>query len=112
MIAQQHVDRIPGQQSFLTVTDSALEVIRNIAKTKPQGCFSILADIGAHTTTWRYEWRDQFTDQDYIVDIQDQEIVLDATTIAYILDEYTLDYVNTEFRMMKHSQGPLRHRRG
>ena len=107
----QQVDRLPTEQSFLTVTDAAAEVIKNIAGTKPLGCFRIDADIRANQTIWRYEWVDEFTDQDFVTTANGVDIVMTATTIAYILDEYTLDYRDTEFHISKNSQGPLRHQR-
>jgi Fe-S cluster assembly iron-binding protein IscA len=108
---KQDVDQLPGGASFLTVTKTALEVIRNIAATKPGGCFRIEADIRPKQTLWRYEWVDEFTDQDYITEVDGVEIVMTATTIAYILDEYTLDYVNTEFHISKNVKGALRHQK-
>lgn len=107
----QQVDKLPTEQSFLTVTDRAAEVIKNIAGTKPEGCFRIDADIQPNQTFWRYEWVDEFTDQDFITRANGVDIVMTATTIAYILDEYTLDYVNSEFHISKNAQGPLRHQR-
>lgn len=108
---KQDIDPLPGGASFLTVTDTALEVIRNTAKTKPQGCFRIDADIRAQQTLWSFAWDDEFTKEDFVTEVQGVEIVMTATTIAYILDEYTLDYVNTEFRIYKNPQGALRHQR-
>jgi Fe-S cluster assembly iron-binding protein IscA len=108
---KQQVDILPGGTSFLTVTETAQEVIRNIANSKPQGCFRIEADIRPQQTLWRYEWVDEFTDQDYITEVAGVEIVMTATTIAYILDEYTLDYVNSSFHISKNARGPLRHAR-
>ncbi len=105
------VDKLPTEQSFLTVTDSAAEVIRNIARSKPEGCFRIDADIGPQQTLWRFEWVDEFTGEDFITTANGVDIVMTATTIAYILDEYTLDYVNTEFRIKKNPDGALRHQR-
>lgn len=105
------VDRLPGTNTFLTVTDTAQEVIRNIARAKPEGCFRVTADIQARQTIWRYEWTDTFTEEDYVIDVADLEIAMTATTIAYILDEYTLDYVNSQFHMSKNAKGPLRHQR-
>jgi len=103
------LDPLPGGASFLTVTDRALEVIDNLSKLKKEGCFRIDADIQAHQTIWRYEWVDEFTDQDYVTEVKGREIVMTATTIAYILDEYTLDYVNSNFHISKNSKGALRH---
>jgi Fe-S cluster assembly iron-binding protein IscA len=111
MMQKQDVDQLPGGASFLTVTPTAQEVIRNIAATKPRGCFRIEADIRPQQTLWRYEWVDEFTDQDYITEVAGVEIVMTATTIAYILDEYTLDYVNSAFHIKKNAQGPLRHQK-
>jgi Fe-S cluster assembly iron-binding protein IscA len=103
------VDRLPTEASFLTVTDHAIEVIKNIARTKPQGCFRIDADIGAKNTVWRFAWDDKFSQEDFVTEVKGVEIVMTATTIAYILDEYTLDYVNSEFRIKKNPEGALRH---
>lgn len=106
----QQVDRLPeGARSFLTVTDSAQQQIRQLTATEPPGCFRIRADILATHTAWTFAWDDRFTDEDFVVDIGDIEIVMDATTIAYILDEYTLDYQSQQFRIAKNSAGPLRH---
>ena len=107
---KSQVDRLPTPATFLTVTPTALEVIKNHSVNKPQGCFRIDADIQAKKTVWKFAWDDRFTDDDFVIDISGTEIVMTATTIAYILDEYTLDYVNSEFNIKKNSDGALRHR--
>ena len=106
---KQNVDRLPTPATFLTVTPRALEVVKNHSVGKPQGCFRIDADIQAKKTVWRFAWDDQFTDDDFVVEVSGAEIVMTATTIAYILDEYTLDYVQSEFVINKNAQGPVRH---
>jgi len=106
----QSVDRIPADSnSFLTVTDSAVQAIQQLAQTKPAGCFRLRADILAKKTDWYFEWDDVFREEDFVVEVKGVEIVLDATTIAYILDEYTLDYAEDRFRIARNSDGPLRH---
>jgi Fe-S cluster assembly iron-binding protein IscA len=109
----QQVDRLPpGADSFLTVTPAAREEILRLKMEKQQqGAMSCRCDIGAKETVWRYEWRDDFTDEDFVIELADLEIVMDAVSIAYVLDEYTLDYQKQRFVMYKNPRGPLRHQR-
>jgi Fe-S cluster assembly iron-binding protein IscA len=58
-----------------------------------------------------FEWDDQFSAEDYIVDVRQLEIVMDVNTVAYILDEYTLDFNNNRFQLAKNAKGPLRHQK-
>jgi Fe-S cluster assembly iron-binding protein IscA len=108
---KSQVDRLPGPANFLTVTPTALEVIKNHSVNKPQGCFRVNADIQPKVTLWQFAWDDRFTDEDFVTDVNGVEIVMTATTIAYILDEYTLDYVQSEFKISKNPSGPLRHQK-
>ena len=111
-IAMQ-VERIPGDNYFLTYTPSAVQAIHALGLTKPQGWFRIRCIVLADRTDIEFAWDDQATADDFLIPIPNThfELIMDAVSISYILDEYKLSHDGIRFILSKNPAGALRHQK-
>ena len=107
------VERIPGDNYFLTYSPEAIEAIQAIGKTKPEGWFRIRCIVLADRTDIEFAWDDRATDDDFLIPIPNStyELIMDAVSISYILDEYSLTHDGIRFILSKNPKGPIRHQK-
>ena len=107
------VERIPGDNYFLTYTDEAIQAIHALGLTKPQGWFRIRCNVLADRTDIVFAWDDQATEDDFLIPIPNThfELIMDAVSISYILDEYKLSHDGIRFILSKNPAGALRHQK-
>lgn len=107
----QEVDKLPGDNYFLTWTEPAVIAVNKIGMDKPQGWFRIRCDIKPERTDFTFAWDDVSSMDDFLIPIPNSpyELIMDAVSISYILDEYLLDHDGLRFIISRNPEGARRH---